>query len=435
MSDNRLVLGYDLSRDFIQISYMQLGSYKPETFNFRTDKELYNMPLRLAKRKGVNQWFVGEEAISCVTSGDGIEIINLYEKVMRGDTIHVSDGAETRDYTSAELLGLFIKKSFAPMGFVLGGKQIEALVITMSTIDQTFLSALKEAAGMLKIAQDRIFYQNHEESAFFYLIHQPLQLISNEVCLLDFTDTFMTSYRVTMNRKTKPIVTKIARMEHSGIRKPEEDILQAQKDAYYDNLDQALLKLLGQSFADEQIKSIYLVGSGFEGEWYQRSLGFLCRDKKVFGGDNLYSRGAALAAAERISPSAISSEYVLLGKEKLQANIGLRVLNGDEVVYEPVLDAGTAWHEAAYEKDFILVEGNEVEFIITPVMGGNVRSVTVELAELKGRPMSSTRLRMKVFMEAPSVVSVEITDLGFGAFFAPIDQKWVKQIAIGEEDE
>ena len=76
------------------------------------------MPLRLAKRKGVNQWFVGEEAISCVTSGDGIEITNLYEKVMRGDTIHVSDGVETRDYTSAELLGLFIKKSFDKLGNV-----------------------------------------------------------------------------------------------------------------------------------------------------------------------------------------------------------------------------------------------------------------------------------------------------------------------------
>lgn len=435
MAENQIVLGYDLSREYIQISYMEIGSFKPETFSFRQESEQFNMPLCLCKRKGVNQWFVGEEAISCITSGDGIEVLNLYEKVMRNEMIVVDDMGDRQEHSAADLLGLFIKKSFAPMGFVLGGKQIEALMITVDTFDEVFLNVLKEAVSSLKLDKEHIYFQSHEESAFYYVIHQPRQFLAHEVSLFDFSDTYMKSYRIMMNRKTKPVVTKIRKTEHMKLRKPETHLSDMQKELYYGKLDEDFLAEITGFFEEVPITCVYLVGDGFHGDWYQKSLAFLCRNRKVFGGDNLYSRGATLAAGEKVCPSVGVAEYVLLGKEKLQANIGMELYNGDELVYEPILDAGTGWHEASYEKDFMLMEGSELELIITPVMGQAPRKIMMTFDELKNRPEGTIRMHIKAYMTAPSSVMVEVTDLGFGDFFVPVDKVWTKQILIGDTDE
>ena len=48
-------------------------------------------------------------------------------------------------------------------------------------------------------------------------------------------------------------------------------------------------------FAGKIISAVYLLGNGFDGDWLKVSLQKLCRNRKVFAGKDMYSRGACYA--------------------------------------------------------------------------------------------------------------------------------------------
>ena len=51
-------------------------------------------------------------------------------------------------------------------------------------------------------------------------------------------------------------------------------------------------------FENTPFSAVYLVGREFEGEWMDKSFRFLCRKRRSFRGDNLYTMGACYAAME-----------------------------------------------------------------------------------------------------------------------------------------
>jgi hypothetical protein len=325
---------------------------------------------------------------------------------------------------------MFIKKSFGKMGFFLGNYQIKALMITVEKLDKRILKVLEAVADSLQLDRERIFFQNYMESIYHYLIFQPRELRSYQVGVFDFGGEILKSYRVEMNYKTKPVVTLIHPQVHEEI----ERILQspAESPVYYELLDQKLTSCLKEFVGDEIMSSIYLLGEGFTGDWYRESLNFICRGRKVFGGNNLYSKGAAYAARERISEHKESASCVYLGEDKLKYNVGLYMLNGLDEEYVPILDAGTGWFEAKAELDFMLLEGREIPLIITPMMGSGKKVVQIEVEGFELRKRGTVRLHMSVWMESEKTLMIRIRDDGFGDFFQPEEEIWEKAIELGE---
>ena len=60
----------------------------------------------------------------------------------------------------------------------------------------------------------------------------------------------------------------------------------------------AMHKNLEKMFENTPFSAVYLVGREFEGEWMDKSFRFLCRKRRSFRGDNLYTMGACYAAME-----------------------------------------------------------------------------------------------------------------------------------------
>ena len=100
---------------------------------------------------------------------------------------------------------------------------------------------------------------------------------------------------------------------------------------------------------------------------------------------------------ERLNKSAEGSEYIFLGNDKLKANIGMNILRQGEETYLALLDAGVNWYEAAKEFEFYLQDGNEITFIITPLVGKAGMMAQVVLEELTA---STVRMRVRLFLEA-----------------------------------
>ena len=99
----RYVLGYDLGEDVSQISFLASDSDLPETLSTLAGAELYNIPTVLCKRREVNQWFYGKEALSRIEHEDGIRVDNLIQKARDGKRIEVNGTG----YDPVSLLTLF----------------------------------------------------------------------------------------------------------------------------------------------------------------------------------------------------------------------------------------------------------------------------------------------------------------------------------------
>lgn len=97
-------------------------------------------------------------------------------------------------------------------------------------------------------------------------------------------------------------------------------------EAYKQALDKAFLRLAELSFGSRAVSSVFLIGDGFSEEWMKDSLRFLCRGRRVFQGNNLFSKGACNGMQERIHVSPTGREYIFLGNDKLKANVGMDVM-------------------------------------------------------------------------------------------------------------
>ena len=167
-----------------------------------------------------------------------------------------------------------------------------------------------------------------------------------ETQVLDLTSEQLVIYRVEMNHKTRPVVVSIETTETDLYKKKHYASIM-EHDRELAKLDQELAEYMQDYTAGRIVTSLYLIGDGFHGDWYQETLKVICRNRKVFAGDNLFGKGACFAAAERIWKGEASEDFLYLGKDMLQYNVGIRLYDKTEEIYCPLLDAGTNWYEAA----------------------------------------------------------------------------------------
>ncbi len=192
------------------------------------------------------------------------------------------------------------------------------------------------------------------------------------------------------------------------------------------------MQIVQQSTADIS-SSVFLLGEGFNGEWCQESLRLLCHNRRVFKGNDLYSKGACYCVQERLlDRTGHSSSIIFLGKDKLKTNVGMEVSRQGEDSYLAILDGGENWYECHKSWDVILREGNVVKFKLTPLDGRNVRYIEVVLDGLPQREMNTTRLHLEATMTNERTLKIQIKDMGFGEMVPSSELCFTQQIDLSQ---
>lgn len=417
LNSHKIIVGYDLGDRFSQISYCHAKGEEPQTVSVVAGEENYNIPTVLCKRKNVNQWYYGKEALKYAKEEGAQLIDNLVSRALTGEEIEI----EETFFQPTALLTLFIKRSLGLLSLTAGADQIGALMITCRELPPEMVEVLETAAAGLMLKTECICIQSYVESIYYYMLYQPEELWKNQVAVYDYADEKLFLYRMECNRRTTPIVTFIQREEHG---------METFGTVSDEKKDERLLQIAEKLCAEHTISTSYLVGEGFQEEWMQKSLKFLCRNKRLFKGNNLYSKGACHAMREKLSASETGKQYVFLGEEKLKANIGMQVLKQGETSYYALLDAGINWYEAQKECEFLLESGNSFEIKVTPLNGKGARLVTILLDGFPKRPAAASRLHMKLQMKDVKSIQVTIQDLGFGEIFPAGQTVWTQEILI-----
>lgn len=420
------VAGYDLGSRTAQISYCLPGADQPETISQVAGEEQYLIPALLARRTDRDVWLYGREALECVRSQEAVPVTDLLMNAAAGQPVEVAG----ENYDPVALLSLFIKRTFSLLQPIVHPDRLQALVFSVEEVTRPVLEALQSAVAMLELKTKQVYVIGRAESFFYYNISQPEELWLREVMVCDFTREHLKTLIFSVNRRTTPIASFVEEKEWEEVRQPEYTGDETQDNREAMKLDRRFAQIVGGELADREVSTVYLIGEGFAGEWYQESLQVLCRDRRVFLGNNLYSKGACYAARERILKGGVSNGYAFLGKDMLKANVGMHVVRRSVDAYLALLDAGVNWYEARKECDFLLEEQNTFTLRITPLNGKEVREVLVTLTGLPARPPRTTRIHMKVYMEDMQTVRISMEDLGFGEFFPATHKFWEETFQI-----
>ena len=418
------ILGYDLNDSMSQISYFELNNTVPETVASDPNDERLGIPTVLSKRKGVAQWEFGEAAIKAAENGAATLVDQLMSFAAAGAKIEIEGEA----YDATDLLILFVRRSLNLLSMVMSPSEVQYMIFTVASLEGRLVDVVERIASSMPVIREKIIIQTYEESIYYYLLHQPQDLWEKDVSVFDYSGPFLKAYELWMNRATEPVVSFVDRTDFKEIKMPKYMMKEEESIEKADRIDEMILQIAHEYFADRRVGCVFLLGEGFEGGWCNKTLKFMCMGRRVFQGRNMYSKGACYCGKDKVHPCELNNEYVFLGPDKLKFNLGLRMYVAGEEEYIAVADAGENWYDSNVSYDLVLGETKSVPFVMTPLDGKGVEDIEIDLPGLPDRPARASRLRLNVSFESESRMKIEVEDLGFGEFFPSTGRKWEKII-------
>ena len=417
-----VVIGYDLGEDYAQISYFLPSGEDAETLAVVAGSEQYNIPMALCKRKGVNQWLFGKEAVRAAKEQEGEMVEHLLELAWKGEEIAV----EGETFDPVALLTLFVKRSLSLLSIIAPPECLDGVMFTVERLDGRMVEALSQMAPNLQLRTQQIYFQSHVESFYYYTLAQPEALWFYEVLLCEYNNRTLRVYRFECNRKTTPQVVFIETDNREEMKREEGETGELPKDG----LDEKFTRIVKEKCNGRAVSSVYLIGDGYRDGWAQESLRYLCRGRRVFQGNNLFSKGACYSICEKTGVREPNEDYICLGEDKLPVNIGMRLFRQGAESYFAIMDGGINWYEAKREFEAILETGDTVGVLFAPLNGGEPKEVHIVLEGLPQREEWTTRLRVKASMLSRTEFCMKVEDMGFGELFPSSGAEWEKIMEI-----
>ena len=412
------ILGMDLDDWSAQISFWLPGAQTPETIS-TGDGEEDRIPAVLCRRTERDVWTYGKEALETARRGGGVLADRLLSRALAGEQLEI--GGE--GFEAAALLALFIKRSLSLLGGAMRPEKADFFMFTLERVDRQALEMVERIALLLSLPPERVSCQSRAESFFFYNISQPEELWRHSCLICDFGGERLKTLLLEVNRHTRPATVTVAQEEH-----PE---LERQDDR--EEMDEAFLSIFRSVSDGRIIDTVYLIGDGFAGEWYPKTLAVMCRNRRVFQGNNLYSKGACYGGkAKRPGGGVSGREYVYLGSDMLRVNVGLLTEKRGKETCLSLLDAGMNWFDARGECEFLLDADHTFTLRLTPVSGKKLREVVVTLSGVPERPPFATRIFLAASCPDAETVRLRMEDRGFGGFFPSSGLAWEESLPLTE---
>ena len=393
-------IGIDLDDNWTQISYYLKDMAEPETVSTIAGGQRYRIPTALCKRQELGAWYLvdvqGEQE-------EYARVDMLLARALKKEQIQGEIDAE-------ELLVAFMRKVIRLIPGLVEFAQIQAVTVHMEELNLTKVQLLTQVLERIGISGERIFVQDSMESFCHFVMHQKKELRQHEVVLFSCKEHRVSSFILTKEEKTMPRKVQIQKQELGILPQKAEE-----RDKSFAAMAEEILK-------GRIVSAIYLVGEGMDGDWLKDSLHILCRNRRVFQGKNLYTKGACYESVMHMHNEEV--DYVYFSENIIADNIFLQVRNGDRTFFKELAEAGTGRYELSASCQ-VLLEGEPiVEVWLQPPDRKEARVEQLRLTDLPQRPPKATRLCIEIMPGEGRQVLIRIIDMGFGEWYPSSGKVW-----------
>ena len=403
-----LLIGLDIGPVYTRIACYDRADRDAECISPKADSEEFNFPTVLFKGDGEDDWTAGRR------SGVGEEVQNLFEIFTTEKTVWIKD----KDYKPSELLTVYIRGMLEYMGVRDVIANIKGIIVTSEDLGRLFARNLNTALFELFGKDGRYSSQDYDESFFHYCMYHNTEVYRKKCALVSISNNEVSVRILSMSRDVKPYSAKIRNVPACEI--PTEGPAR----------DTAVLNYVSEYIIDGEFSAVYITGN-FVQEAYPQTTTYLCRDQRhVFAGDNLFVKGASLAAYEK-AEAARYREVKYIGKNVLSCDLTMAVIDAGKKTQYPLLISGRNWFESGKVFECML---RDDALLITKTSDAK-EEIVIDIDGLPERPDRLSRAEVRVTCVSEEEAVISVTDLGFGDFYPSSGKRWRKTIHLKTADE
>lgn len=290
--------------------------------------------------------------------------------------------------------------------------KIAKICVTIDNFHITVIELLKKVFKKFGLEKE-INFISHVESFCHYVITTKRELWGSGCVMMDFTREGLYFHRLYGNKFAEGTIILVSSecFKDGEIGEIIEGNRTLEEGGVY------LEKITRQQFDKQIISSVYLTGEKFDEPQLPKSfLGYLCNKRRVFAGQNLYVKGACVAAASRAGKLDIS-EFILACENRLTTTIEMDIAERGVPMRFRIAKAGTNWYEARRSFDCILNQADSIDLKLINLGAKEARRVSIPLEKIPYRPPKMTRLEMSFDFKGADRCIVTFRDKGFGDFY------------------
>lgn len=415
--NNRLLVGIDLGEKVTQMTCFDQKIYEPVPVGRKKGEEReYEIHTALIVRPDSGEWFWAD---GIEEPAQGVLLRDLLDKVMQGDTFE-QDGYT---FHSREVLKRFLVKLLSLLKEYFPDETILRLVITVEEKEKRLTETIRSVCEELGIQKERLVVQNHRQSYMYYAVSQAKELWMNNVGLFEYNQKGLSYFQINIDRRVTPWIVGVTKKDLS-------DVLDYSmlEDSDID-MGYAFVNVAGTVLHKQMVTTVYVTGKGFEKPWANEALKELCSGRRVFRGQNMYTKGACYAARE-LSGQGKLDQCLFLDEEMISANISIRTYHEAKMQEVLLAKAGTLWSEVDSSVDVIPDDEEEIQITAQDVLRHETKAHMLSLSGFAGRENKTTRFTIRIRFADRETCIVTLKDNGFGEYCPSSNRIWERSIKV-----
>lgn len=412
-----IYLGLDICRKNLQMSYFREDKNDAESIYQLNNTETYQLPNVMFFSTDENKWYVGNNVSSVRFNKNGKIIEDVIGNV--GSTNNLVINGNTYSYDQLllillkEQIGDFLKRFEEPV--------LKKLSITIDRYDAAVFKVLNNLRGELGLNEDDFYLMSHENAFFQYVMRQEEQIKNNSVSMFEYNNEGMEYYRIDRRNQGKTLIYNLQRE-----RIPEISYSMLFEDV--EKLDEKFAEIAKKKMRETFISAVYLTGSGFHDKWIEKSKNTLCDGRRVFMGQNMYTKGACYHA--RFGAYEKDKNIVFRSHEFITQDIGVQIGEvGGRSRFYPIVSGGREWYNMKGSVTLFLDDTNRIEMVYRDRITGEAEKDIIEVHGLPKRPPKTTKLSLEVELSDEKNGAIIIRDVGFGNIYPTTNKIYRREIS------
>lgn len=411
-------IGMDLCSDFTQLSYYNDIKREPESVSQLNNKETYLMPNILFYSTDTEHWYVGGEASEARFSENGTVVDGIFENLSSDDVLTIAG----KEYNYKELFKMMVKLHIDSFLYRYEAAEVKKLVISVDDYNPLIFQLLEGLHAELGIDKESVEITSHLDSGLYYIFNQPSELWNNSVALYDYSADGLNYYRIDISKNKDPKTINVIHEDYTS----QMSLSKFGNDTYQMDLD--FSKIAEYEGKKTYISAVFLTGVGFSNKWMKKSTNVLCQGRRVFVGQNIYTKGACYRAVGG-EYKAFYDDFFVETKENVLSDIGI-TLDDEADTFVPIITGGKQWYNTHGKLNVILDDTDSITIIYHNHKTGEEKRETVRIHGLPKRPNKTTKVSLEVEFDSPHEGAVIVRDLGFGKLYPTTNKIYRKEFII-----
>lgn len=182
-----------------------------------------------------------------------------------------------------------------------------------------------------------------------------------------------------------------------------------------EDTDRQFNKLLESFFDKRLVSCVFLQGETFSKNWMKNTLKFLCKNRRVFGVNDIIVKGACYRGFRK-NPTDMKTRYYM-GTHQIPFNIGMVITEDGRDEICRLVRAGTNWYDADFMWHFMINDIDTLHFRTDPAIMGVQRYIDIDISKFPHRPKFATKIEVSIHFAGYNRWYIKVCDLGLGELY------------------